>query len=37
MSVSDTISDFLDFMRTEGVEPQNSAQFIGEITSGEAP
>jgi putative DNA primase/helicase len=35
MSVSDTITDFLDFMRCEGVEPQDSARFCQEITSGE--
>lgn len=35
MSVHETITDFLDFMRCEGVEPQNSKQFIAEITSGE--
>lgn len=35
MSVSETITDFLDFMRVEGVEPQDGAKFVGEITSGE--
>lgn len=35
MTVHETITDFLDFMRCEGVEPLNSAQFIAEITSGE--
>lgn len=35
MSVHETITDFLDFMRCEGVEPQDSARFCQEITSGE--
>jgi putative DNA primase/helicase len=35
VSVHETITDFLDFMRCEGVEPQDSARFCQEITSGE--
>ncbi len=35
MSVHDTITDFLDFMRCEGVEPIDTGRFCQEITSGE--
>jgi putative DNA primase/helicase len=35
VSVGETISDFLDFMRCEGVEPLDTARFCQEITSGE--
>lgn len=35
MTVHETITDFLDFMRTEGVEVVDTPQFVAEITSGE--
>lgn len=35
MSVHETITDFLDFMRCEGVEPIDTGRFCQEITSGE--
>lgn len=35
MSVHETISDFLAFMRSEGVVPDDAATFCSEITSGE--
>ena len=35
MSVHETISDFLAFMRSEGVTPDDASAFCAEITSGE--
>lgn len=35
MSVEAAISDFLDFMKAEGVIPVDTGSFIGDITSGE--
>lgn len=32
MSIHEAISDFLDFMRCEGVEPADTARLIGDIT-----
>lgn len=35
MTVHETIADFLDFMRCEGVEPVDTAKFCADITCGE--